>query len=258
MVEVNKVLQQVVQIQERGGFSDQYMADKLGCSRPLYQRTRTGKIPVGGRFLKGALRLLEAEYPKGRAATVKRNTQETSVELHLDVDGSGTWDVETGIFILDHLLSQFAKHGVMNLTVKASGDDTHHIVEDVAICLGKAFADAMAERRGIPRMASMTVPMDEALVTVAVDVAGRGYPVVDLALTSQDISGMGGDLVRHFLESFAIEARIALHVITLRGQNDHHKAEAAFKALGRVIDIATRIDDRISSEVSSTKGIPEK
>ncbi len=258
MVEVNKVLQQVVQIQERGGFSDQYMADKLGCSRPLYQRTRTGKIPVGGRFLKGALRLLEAEYPKGRAATVKRTTKETSIDLHLDVDGAGTWDISTGIAIFDHFLSQFAKHGVMNLNVKATGDDSHHVVEDVAICLGKAFADAMGERRGIPRMASISVPMDEALVTVAVDVGGRGYPVIDLPLTSNDISGLPGDLVRHFLESFAAEARIALHVITLSGRNDHHKAEAAFKALGRAIDMATRIDERIASEVSSTKGAPEK
>ena len=143
MVEVNKVLQQVVQIQERGGFSDQYMADRLGCSRPLYQRTRTGKIPVGGRFLKGALRLLEAEYPRGRAATVKRATNETSIEVHLDVDGSGNWDIATGIGMLDHLLAQMARHGVMNINLKASGDDPHHVVEDVAICLGKAFADAM-------------------------------------------------------------------------------------------------------------------
>lgn len=258
MVEVNKVLQQVVQIQERGGFSDQYMADKLGCSRPLYQRTRTGKIPVGGRFLKGALRLLEAEYPKGRAATVKRVTRETNIELHLDVDGTGTWDISTGIGIFDHLLSQFAKHGIMNLNIKASGDDPHHIVEDVAICLGQAFNIAMGERRGIARMASISVPMDEALVTVAVDIGGRGYPVIDLSLTSHDLSSLAGDLVRHFLESFAIESRINLHVIALKGQNDHHKAEATFKGLGRAIDMATHVDERISNEVSTTKGLIEK
>ncbi|MCJ7605925.1 MAG: imidazoleglycerol-phosphate dehydratase HisB [Dehalococcoidales bacterium] len=257
MSQVDTVLERVIKLQESGGYSDQQMADKIGCSRPLYQRTRTGKIPVGGRFLKGALGLLEGEQAEGRKATVTRQTKETSISLSVNIDGSGTWDINTGERMFDHLVSQLARHGLFDIKLSATGDDQHHIVEDVAICLGQAFGKALGERRGIVRMADVTVPMDETLVTVAVDIGGRGYPVIDLPLTGNDMSGLAGDLVRHFLETFAIEARMNLHVTVLRGTNDHHQAEAAFKALGRALDAATKVDERIRGELPTTKGVLE-
>jgi imidazoleglycerol-phosphate dehydratase len=156
------------------------------------------------------------------------------------------------------LLSQLAKHGLFDLTVQAKGDDVHHLVEDVAICLGQAFGKALGEKRGIIRMANVAVPMDETLVTVALDIGGRGYAVVNLTFIGNDMSGFPSDLVRHFLESFAIEGRMNLHAAIAYGANDHHKAEALFKALGRALDAATKIDPRRSGDLPSTKGIIEK
>jgi imidazoleglycerol-phosphate dehydratase len=255
MSQVDMVREQIVRYQERGGYSDQQMAGFIDISRPLYQRTRTGKVPVGGRFLKGALRLIEEQdRTAGRTASVVRQTAETDISITLGVDGTGQYEINTTVPMLDHLLAQLARHGLFDIILKASGDNQHHIVEDAGITLGQAFREALGEKRGIVRMADATVPMDETLVTVALDLSGRGYAVVDLPLNGTDLSGLAGDLVRHFLESFALEARLNLHVIVLRGTNDHHKAEAVFKALARALDAATRIDPRRGGQLPTTKG----
>jgi imidazoleglycerol-phosphate dehydratase len=188
-----------------------------------------------------------------RSATIKRETKETSVNLKLNLDGTGRYETVTGIRMFDHMLSQLARHGSFDLTVSATGDDAHHLVEDVAICLGQAFLEALGERRGIVRMADSTVPMDDALSMVAVDISGRGYAVLDMSFTENDMMGFPSDLIRHFMETFASEARMNLHARTLYGTNDHHKAEALFKALGKALDKATRIDERKAGELPSTK-----
>ncbi len=257
MVSVNEVLNKVVQIQNRRGYSDQQMAEKIGCSRPLYQRTRTGKIAVGGTFLKGAMKLLSLEADNKRSSVIRRETRETNISLELNIDGSGRYEINTGISMFNHLLSQLARHGLFDIKLTATGDDPHHLVEDVAICLGRAFGKALEEKRGIVRMADVAVPMDEVLVTVAIDIGGRGYAVLDLPFADNDMFGFPSDLVRHFLESFASEARLNLHARILYGSNDHHKAEALFKALGRALDAATRVDERMAGELPSTKGLLE-
>ena len=139
------------------------------------------------------------------------------------------------------------------IRVSAAGDDQHHLAEDVALCLGKALAEALGEKRGIIRMGDAAVPMDDALATVAVDISGRGYTVLELPFNDNDMAGFSTDLIRHFLESFALEARLNLHARVVYGTNDHHKAEALFKALGRALDMATRIDERLGGELPSTK-----
>jgi len=192
-----------------------------------------------------------------RRSIVKRETKETNISLELSIDGSGQYEINTGIKMFDHLLSQVAQHGRFDIKISATGDDQHHLVEDVAICLGRAFGEALGEKRGIIRMADAAVPMDDALATVIVDISGRGYTVLDLPFTDNDMAGFPTDLIRHFLESFASEARFNLHALVVYGTNDHHKAEALFKALGRVLDIATRSDDIISGELPSTKGLLE-
>jgi imidazoleglycerol-phosphate dehydratase len=258
MESTEAILGKIVQMQQNNGWSDQQMAHKIGCSRPLYQRTRTGRIPLGGRFLKGAMKLLAAEAPSGRKSVFKRVTAETSISLELDIDGSGKYDIDTGIGIFNHFLSQISRHGMFDIKLKASGDDPHHVIEDVAMVLGRAFGEALGEKKGIVRMASITVPMDETLATVAIDIGGRGYAVLSLPFTGNDMPGFPVDMVRHFLETFAIEARLNLHASILCGSNDHHKAEAIFKALGRALDAATRIDPRLGGEPPSTKGMMEK
>lgn len=194
---------------------------------------------------------------KQRMATIKRATKETSISLELNIDGSGKYEMNTGIRMFDHLLAQLAQHGRFDIKISATGDDQHHLVEDVAICLGRAFGEALGEKRGIVRMASAAVPMDDALAVVAVDIGGRGYSVLDLPFVDNDMAGFPTDLIRHFLESLAIEARLNLHVKIAYGTNDHHKAEALFKALGRTLDAATRIDERIRGDLPSTKDLLE-
>ena len=193
-----------------------------------------------------------------RKSLIKRETKETNINLELNIDGSGKWEITTGIKMFDHLLSQLARHGAFDIKIVATGDDQHHISEDVAICLGKAFSEALGEKRGIVRMADVAVPMDDALATVALDISGRGYTVLELSFSDNDMFGFPTDLIRHFLESFALEARLNLHVKIAYGTNDHHKAEALFKALARALDAATRIDERISSELPSTKDLLER
>ena len=192
-----------------------------------------------------------------RLSIVKRETKETNISLELNLDGSGQWEINSGIRMFDHLLAQVAQHGRFDMKIKATGNDPHHLVEDVAICFGKAFAEALGEKRGIIRMGDATVPMDDALAAVVVDIGGRGYTVLDLPFTDNDMGGFPTDLIRHFLESFAIEARLNLHARVIYGTNDHHKAEALFKALGRALDEATRIDERLAGELPSTKELLE-
>jgi len=192
-----------------------------------------------------------------RKAKVVRETAETNVKVELNIDGSGQFQMTTGIRMFDHLLSHLAQHGVFDIKISASGPDQHHVVEDVAISLGKAFNQALGKKQGIVRMAHAVVPMDEALAEVAVDIGGRVYSVIEAAFNEANIGDLNADLVRHFLVSLASEARINLHAKVLSGINDHHKAEALFKALARALDSATRIDERIAGRIPSTKEVIE-
>jgi len=192
-----------------------------------------------------------------RKAAVARETAETNIRVTLNIDGSGQFQITTGIRMFDHLLTQLAQHGVFDIKISASGPDQHHVVEDVAISLGKAFNQALGKKQGIVRMAHAIVPMDEALAAVAVDIGGRVYSVIEADFNEANIGDLDADLVRHFLVSLASEAKINLHAKVLSGINDHHKAEALFKALARALDAATRVDERILGRVPSTKEIIE-
>ena len=192
-----------------------------------------------------------------RSATIDRTTGETEIHLTLELDGRGRARINTGIGFLDHMLELFAHHGLFDLTIEARGDlqvDPHHTVEDVAICLGQALDHALAERAGIVRTAHSFVPMDEALGFVAVDLSGRPYAVIEVTWHTQALGSLDPDLVRHFLETVAIHGRLNLHAAVLYGRNDHHQAEALFKALGRALDAATQLDPRRQG-VPSTKGM---
>ncbi len=193
-----------------------------------------------------------------RTGTYARTTGETDVRVTIGLDGSGVANIATGNGMLDHMLSQLARHGLLDLEVKADGDSAltgwHHTVEDTGIALGRAFADAVGDGKGIRRMGHAIVPLDEALSRVVLDISGRPYATVDLGVSGEDIDGLPGDLVRHFLESFATEARISLHATVLAGVNAHHKIEATFKALARALRDAVEIDDRANGQVPSTKG----
>ncbi len=253
MDQVKELIEKVEKLQKESGYNDQQMADKIGCSRPLYQQTRTRKITAGGRFLNGAIALLSSKVKVNRSSAVNRKTPETDISLELDIDSNGKYKINTGIKMFDHLLKQVAQHGRFGIALSATGDDQHHLVEDVAICFGQALNEALGEKRGIMRMGDAAVSMDDALATVVVDINGRGYPKLELSFRKNDMAGFSTDLIRHFLESFAIEARINLHAKVVDGANDHHKAEALFKALGRALDTATRIDPKLSGELPSTK-----
>lgn len=193
----------------------------------------------------------------GRTATISRRTAETEITLSLDLDGSGRFQIETGIGFFDHMLSHIAKHGVFDLQLRAQGDlhvDQHHTVEDCGIALGEAFAQALGDRAGLVRAGSAYMPLDEALAFAAVDLGGRPYAVLDLRLLGRDVGGMPPDLLVHFLESFANTLKANIHLSTLAGVNDHHKAEACFKALARALDAASRVDPRRLGDIPSTKG----
>lgn len=192
-----------------------------------------------------------------RRARLERQTRETAISVEIDVDGTGVAEIRTGIGFLDHLWGTVARHGLFDLTIKADGDlqvDSHHTAEDVAILLGRAFDQALADRRGIVRIAHAYAPLDEALALAVVDVSGRGYAEVDAPIAAPLLGTLESDMVRHSLVSFAIEARLTLHARLLAGQNSHHRAEALFKAFARALDGATRLDPRLASNVPSTKG----
>jgi len=192
-----------------------------------------------------------------RQGSYARKTAETDVSVSWVVDGSGECSADTGIGFLDHMIAQLAKHGLFDLEVRAQGDlqvDEHHTLEDVAIALGRALDSALGDRRGLNRMGDALVPMDESLARIAVDLGGRGMAVVG-AQFSAGAGGFHGDMVAHFLESFAREGRLTLHADVLRGENDHHKIEALFKALARALDAACRLDPRRAGSLPSTKGV---
>lgn len=191
-----------------------------------------------------------------RIATVERKTKETDIAITLNLDGAGNANMATGVPMLDHLLSHIAMHGLFDLQVRATGDlqiDAHHTIEDVAIVLGDALARALGDKRGIARMGHAYVPMDEALAFVAIDLSGRAYAVIDTEFASPMIGALPASLVEHFLETLATNARMNLHAKVLYGRDDHHKAEALFKALGRALAVAVAMDARRVG-VASTKG----
>lgn len=194
--------------------------------------------------------------PDNREARVERNTKETQIVLQLNLDGSGASKVETGIPFFNHMLEAWAKHGLMDLTVEAKGDldvDLHHTVEDVGICLGKAFKEAVGDKKGIARYGDSFLPMDEALVHAAVDVSGRPYLVFNVPLGRTRISNFDLDLLKDFFRAVAFNAELTLHVTMHYGENLHHIAEAVFKSVGRALAEATRLNPRIG-DVLSTKG----
>lgn len=192
-----------------------------------------------------------------RAANVERKTTETEVRVTLNVDGTGITRIDTGVPMLDHLLSHLSLHGQLDLEIQARGDlqiDSHHTVEDVAIVLGDTLHRALGEKRGIARMGHAYVPMDEALALVAIDLSGRPYAVIDSAFDAPMIGAMPASLIAHFLETLAMNAKMNLHVRVFYGRDDHHKAEALFKALGRALAMAITIDPRRTG-IGSTKGV---
>lgn len=191
----------------------------------------------------------------GRRVTVARRTRETEVTVGLDLDGSGRCSIETGVGFYDHLLGSLGHHGLFDLEIRATGDlvvDEHHTVEDVALVLGAAFAEALGDRAGINRFGEAAVPMDEALARAVVDAGGRPYAVVELPFRSLQVGALPLQLVEHALESFARTGGLTIHVAG-SGRNDHHLAEAAFKALGRALRVACEPDPRRTG-VASTKG----
>ena len=192
-----------------------------------------------------------------RTATITRKTNETDISIELNLDGSGKHDISTGVGFLDHMLTHIAVHGLFDLTVKATGDlhiDVHHTVEDVALVLGSAFDQALGDRKGIVRMASFYAPMDETLALVALDLSGRPYAVIDAEWGMAPVGQIPTSLFPHFFESFAVTSRCNLHASILHGRDDHHKAEALFKALARALASATVIDPRRAGNIPSTKG----
>lgn len=193
-----------------------------------------------------------------RRSRVVRKTRETEIEVELNIDGSGKHDIQSGLPFLDHMLNQIAVHGLFDLKILAKGDieiDPHHTMEDIGLALGQAFREALGDRSGIVRMASHYWTMDESLAWAAVDFSGRPYAVIQTDWHDPSVGGLPTSLFAHFLESFALEARCNLHVRVLYGRDDHHQAEAIFKALTRALDAATQIDPRRAGNVPSSKGI---
>lgn len=191
-----------------------------------------------------------------RIATLNRTTRETAVDITLDLDGSGRATIDTGVGFFDHLLSSLAVHGLFDLEVKTVGDlhiDDHHTVEDTALALGSALDEALGDRVGIARFGDARVPMDEALAEAVVDISGRPYSVIELGLATPSIGNLTTQNLPHALEAFVRTAGITVH-LTARGANDHHVAEAAFKALARSLRTAVEIDPRREGAVPSTKG----
>jgi imidazoleglycerol-phosphate dehydratase len=193
-----------------------------------------------------------------RTSEISRQTNETQIQLKFDLDGTGNHEISTGIGFLDHMLTHLAVHGLFDLTVYAKGDlhiDVHHTVEDVALALGQAFDQALGDRKGIVRMGDCFAPMDETLAHVAIDLSGRSYAVIHAEWQTPYVGNIPTTLFPHFFESFAMTARCNLHARVLYGRDDHHQAEALFKAWARALDIATQIDPRRAGSIPSTKGM---
>jgi len=190
-----------------------------------------------------------------RKANVKRKTKEVDITVELDVDGKGKADVETGIKFLDHMLVTLAKHALFDLTVKAGGDLKHHVSEDVALVLGEALNRVVAEGKGIKRFGSTDVPMDESLARAAVDLGGRAYSIRNLRLMQSQIEDMKTEDIEHFFDSLAQASKANIHVTVIYGSNEHHKVEAAVKALALALRQALTVEPRIGDQVPSAKGV---
>ncbi len=193
-----------------------------------------------------------------RSAIIERQTNETNIRIELELDGSGKYEINTGIGFYDHMLTQLAVHGLFDLKISAQGDlevDPHHTVEDTALALGQAFDQALGERRGLARMGTAVVPMDEALCEVVVDLSGRPYSVFTGEWTGTQINTLPVTLIEHAFYSLSVGLRANLHALIRYGRDDHHKAEAMFKALGRALCQATREDPRRASAIPSSKGV---
>ena len=193
-----------------------------------------------------------------RTAELSRKTAETDITLRLDLDGTGRSEVYTGCGFLNHMLTLFARHGRFDLEVACSGDtyvDDHHTVEDIGICLGDAFAQALGDKRGITRYGSMLLPMDEALILTAVDISGRGMLCYGLDIPAQKVGDFDTELAKEFLIAFARRSDMTIHVRQLAGENSHHIIEGMFKSLARSLGAAVAIDPRFSQEIPSTKGV---
>ncbi|MEM7711891.1 MAG: imidazoleglycerol-phosphate dehydratase HisB [Pseudomonadota bacterium] len=193
-----------------------------------------------------------------RRASITRKTAETDIAVEIDLDGTGTYDVKTGVGFFDHMLEQLARHALIDMKVRCDGDrhiDDHHSVEDTGIALGQALAEAVGDKRGIRRYGSCLLPMDDTLVRAALDLSGRPYLCWDVPMTASHIKGFDTELVREFFQGFAIHGGITLHVDGLRGINSHHIAEAAFKAVARSLRDALEADPRKADAIPSTKGV---
>lgn len=192
-----------------------------------------------------------------RTATIRRETKETRIDATIDLDGSGTYDVATGIGFLDHMIEQLARHSLIDMKLRAEGDlhiDFHHTTEDSGIVLGQALAEALGDRRGITRYADCHLAMDETLTRAAIDVSGRPYLVWDVTFPTEKVGDMDTELFREWFQAFAQNAGITVHIATLYGVNSHHIAETCFKALARTLKTAVTIDPRQGDRVPSTKG----
>jgi imidazoleglycerol-phosphate dehydratase len=192
-----------------------------------------------------------------RSASVKRKTKETDIAVEVNLDGTGKHAIATGIGFLDHMLDQLSKHSLIDMTIKAKGDlhiDFHHTAEDVGIALGEAVKQALGDKKGIRRYASSDLPMDGALTRVALDVSGRPFLVWNVKFSTHKVGEMDTQLFREWFQAFAMNAGITLHVETPYGDNDHHIAESAFKALAKALRAAVEIDPRAADEIPSTKG----
>ena len=193
-----------------------------------------------------------------RTAELKRNTAETQIKLSLNLDGTGHANIRSGCGFLDHMLTLFAKHGRFDLTVVCQGDvqvDDHHTVEDIGICLGKAFSQALGEKRGIVRYGSMTLPMDEALILSAIDISGRSYLAYGLDIPAEKVGSFDTELTEEFWLAFTRCADLTLHIQQLAGKNSHHIIEGTFKSVARSLRQAVAIDPCFSDEIPSTKGV---
>lgn len=193
-----------------------------------------------------------------RYSEIKRKTKETDIELSLKLDGTGKCEIDTGVGFFDHMLTLFASHGMFDLTVKCNGDlevDAHHTVEDIGICLGLAFAEALGDMKGIKRYADKIIPMDEALILNAVDISGRPHLAFDLDVPAKKVGNFDTELVSEFFLAFVRNAKMTLHIKKLAGRNTHHIIEGCFKAFGRIMDEATMLDSRRLNVLPSTKGV---
>ncbi len=193
-----------------------------------------------------------------RTSQINRKTSETEIELSLNLDGSGTSNIDTGIGFLDHMFTLFARHGRFDLDIKCKGDiqvDDHHSTEDIGICLGLAFEEALGDMGGINRYANIILPMDESLILCAADISGRSYLGYDLSLPTEKVGSFDTELIEEFFLAFIRKSGITLHIKQLAGSNSHHIIEGTFKAFGRVMKTAVSIDPVLNGEIPSTKGV---